>query len=134
MKPETLDVDIMSFPSEFVADVLLINMKRLPLRLNEEEADFDRNANKYHVDTLFSTPNDRNRRTSEDAEVRRIKSGFDSHDGPVAEGAVPESESPTEAAAVNKDVAWAFGGFGESARSLKGKHKKKHGKRVGLSM
>ena len=48
VKPETLDEDILLFPAEFMADVLLINMKQLPLRLKEEAADFDNNADKYH--------------------------------------------------------------------------------------
>ena len=63
VKPETLDEDILSFPAEFMADVLLINMKRLPLRFKEEAADFDNNADKYHVNDSSSTRNDRKQRT-----------------------------------------------------------------------
>lgn len=50
VKPDALTEDIRSFPTEFIADVLLINMKRLPLRLENEEADFEMNAIKYHVE------------------------------------------------------------------------------------
>ena len=70
VKPETLNEDILSFPAEFMADVLLINMKRLPLRLKEEEADFDKNADKYRVHDSSSTRNDRKQGMSEDVEVR----------------------------------------------------------------
>jgi hypothetical protein len=33
-----------------MADVLVINVKRLPLRLEDERADFELNANKYYVE------------------------------------------------------------------------------------
>ena len=118
VKPEILDEDILSFPAEFMADVLLINMKRLPLRLKAEEADFDENADKYHVHDSSSTPNDRKQRTSEDVEVRGTKSDFDCRDEPDAEA---EPEPPTEAAVVDEDATWAFGG---SAKSSSGKGKK----------
>lgn len=98
VKPETLDEDILSFPAEFMADVLLINMKRLPLRLKEEAADFDNNADKYHVYDSSSTRNDRKQRT---------------------EAADPEPEPPTDAVAINEDDT---GGIGGSTKSL---HKKK---------
>ena len=39
-------------PVEFMVDVLVINMKRLPLRLEDEKADFDLNVTKYHVEHL----------------------------------------------------------------------------------
>ena len=42
----------MILPVEFMADVLIVNMKRLPLRLEDEKADFDLNATKYHVEHL----------------------------------------------------------------------------------
>jgi hypothetical protein len=133
VEPETLDDGILLFPAEFMADVLLTNMKRLPLRLKEEEADFDKNADKYHVHNSSSTRNDRKQRTFEDVEVRGTKSDFDSRDGPAAEAAVPEPEPttevadpepepPTEAAAVNEDDTWAVGG---SIKSLNKKEKKK---------
>lgn len=35
-----------------MADVLVINIKRLPLRLEDEKADFNLNATKYHVEHL----------------------------------------------------------------------------------
>jgi len=126
VKPETLDEDILLFPAEFMADVLLINMKRLPLRLSEEEADFDKNADKYHVHDSSSTRNRRKERTSEDVKARGIKSNLDSHNGPVAEAPDPEPESPTEATAVDEDDT---GGVGMSIQSLSGKGKKK-GKRI----
>lgn len=54
VKPETLDESLLMLPAEFMADVLFINMKRLPLRLGDEKADFDLNADKYHVkDTSY---------------------------------------------------------------------------------
>lgn len=70
VKPDTLDEDILSFPNEFVADVLLANMKRLPFRLDKEEADFDKNAERYHIHNSSSTPGNRNQSTSEDAEAK----------------------------------------------------------------
>ncbi|KAK3175046.1 hypothetical protein OEA41_002292 [Lepraria neglecta] len=104
VKPETLDEDILLFPAEFMADVLLINMKRLPLRLKEEAADFDNNADKYHVHDSSSTRDDRKQRI---------------------EATDPEPEPPTDAVAVEKDDTWRFGG---SAKSLNKKDKK--GKRI----
>jgi hypothetical protein len=59
VKPETLDEDILLFPAEFMADVRLINMKRLPFRLKKEKADLNKNADKYHVHDSSSTRNDR---------------------------------------------------------------------------
>lgn len=41
VKPETLDESLLGLPAEFMADVVIINMKRLPLRLGNEKADFD---------------------------------------------------------------------------------------------
>ncbi|KAL8706526.1 MAG: hypothetical protein Q9201_000458, partial [Fulgogasparrea decipioides] len=61
VEPERLDRNILLFPMEFVADVLLTNMKRLPFRLNNEEADFDKNADRYHIHDSSSTPDDRNK-------------------------------------------------------------------------
>lgn len=49
VKPQAWDESLLTLPVEFMADVLIINMKRLPLRLANERADFDLNANKYHV-------------------------------------------------------------------------------------
>ena len=54
-KPETITEGILSFPAEFLADVLHINMKRLPLRLKDERANFDRDAKKYYVKDEAST-------------------------------------------------------------------------------
>ncbi|KAK3172312.1 hypothetical protein OEA41_005633 [Lepraria neglecta] len=105
VKPETLDEDILSFPAEFIADILLINMKQLPLRLKKEAADFDNNADKYYVHDSSSTRNNRKQRT---------------------EAADPEPELPTDAPAVNEDDPWGVGG---SAKSLSKKEKKK-GKRI----
>lgn len=47
VKPQAWDESLLTLPVEFMADVLVINMKRLPLRLDHERADFDLNANKY---------------------------------------------------------------------------------------
>ena len=49
VKFETLKMDISTLPREFVEDIVVINMKRLPLRLGDEEADFDRGTEKYYV-------------------------------------------------------------------------------------
>lgn len=46
---EMLDEDLLMLSAPFVADVLTINMKRLPLRLRDEKADFDISTKKYHV-------------------------------------------------------------------------------------
>jgi len=71
VEPEMLNEDILSFPIEFLADVLLTNMKRLPFRLNEEEAaDFDKNADKYHIHDSLGTLDNRDEKTSEDVEAR----------------------------------------------------------------
>ena len=48
VRPEMLDEDLV-FPAPFVADVLTINVKRLPFRLRDERADFDISTEKYHV-------------------------------------------------------------------------------------
>ncbi len=50
VKPQAWDESLLTLPVEFMADVLVVNMKRLPLRLEDERADFDLNANKYHVE------------------------------------------------------------------------------------
>ncbi|KAL9126645.1 MAG: hypothetical protein Q9217_004335 [Psora testacea] len=50
VKPQAWDESFLTLPVEFMADVLVINMKRLPLRLEDERADFDLNTNKYHVE------------------------------------------------------------------------------------
>ena len=92
LEPETLDGDILLLPAEFMADVLQTNMKQLSLRL--KEANLDKNA-----------------RTSEDVEMRGMRSDFDSRDGlaaEAAEAAVPEPKSPTEAAAVYDDHTWGW--------------------------
>ena len=139
VKPEALyEEDSLSFPAQFMADVLFITKKRLPLRLNGEEADFDKNADKYHVQNLSSTCNDRKQRTSEDVEVRGTISDYDLREGPAAEAAmpepepeptteaaIPESEPITEAVAINEDDAWNFGGPVRSSNK-KGKKKGKH--------
>ena len=129
VKPETLDEDILSFPAKFMANILLINMKRLPLRLKEEEAGFDKNADKYHVHDLSSTRNNRKQRISEDMEVRRTESDFDSRNllaAEAAETAVPERKTPIEAAPVNE---YDRRGLRGSAGSLSGKAKEKGIKR-----
>lgn len=116
VKPETLDEDILSFPHEFMADVLLVNMKRLPLRLKEEEADFDKNADKYHIHDSSSTPND-------------------SRDEPVAEATISEPAPPCEAPdpeltpdlpTVIDEDGWGFSG---PSKSSSGKGKKRGTKR-----
>ena len=49
MRPETLDKDLLVLTVPFIADVININTKRLPLRLRDEKADFDVSTEKYHV-------------------------------------------------------------------------------------
>ena len=49
VKAETLEEDILALPTEFIADVVIINMKRLPLRLGDEKAHFDKGAEQYYV-------------------------------------------------------------------------------------
>ena len=71
VEPGMLNENILSFPIEFLADVLLTNMKRLPFRLDEEAAaDFDENADKYHIHDSLDTPDNRDEKTSEDVEAR----------------------------------------------------------------
>ena len=62
-----------------MADVLLINMKRLPLRLKLESADFDLNAEKYHVQELTGTHTERKQRVSKDVN-RKTKSLSETYD------------------------------------------------------
>lgn len=50
VKPEAWEESFLELPVEFLADVLVINMRRLPLRLKDEGADFDFNTDKYHVE------------------------------------------------------------------------------------
>ena len=49
VRPEMLDEDLLVLPAEFMTDVLIINMKRLPLRLVGEKVDFDISTEKYYV-------------------------------------------------------------------------------------
>ena len=135
VKPETLHEDLLSFPAEFMADVLLINMKRLPLRLNEEEADFDMNAEKYHIHDSSSTHEGGKQRIFEDMETSATRSEHGSSDVPVAEDAItepevddgvewgsfgckpepePEPEPPAGDAHVNEDLGW--GSFGRKGK------------------
>lgn len=111
VKPETLDEEILSLPHEFMADVLVINMKRLPLRLKDEKADFDKNADKYHVHRMC---HDRKPRVFQDLERDATKADVDWCDGPTDEAAA-------EAAVDNVDDSWGFGTLKPS--SSKGKKK-----------
>ena len=155
VKPEALyEEDSLSFPAQFMADVLFITKKRLPLRLNGEEADFDENADKYHVHNLSSTCNDREQRTPEDVEVRGTTSDFDSREEPAAEtanpeptpdsapdpapepepptaSADPECEAITEVVAIKEDDTL---GFEEPVRSSNKKDKKGKKSKKGYSM
>ena len=49
VKSDSLQESLLSFPQEFVADVALINMKRLPLRLANETVPFEGSADRYYV-------------------------------------------------------------------------------------
>ena len=66
VKSEELEKDILSFPPQFMADVLLITMKRLPFRSNMEKAQFYKDAKRYHVEGSSSPSHNRIRRMSED--------------------------------------------------------------------
>lgn len=77
-----------------MAKVLLISMRRLPLRLSQEESDFDKNADKYHFHDSSSTRNDQKQRASEDVEARGTMSNSDPGDEPAAEADVPECREP----------------------------------------
>ena len=99
VEPEALEEDVQSFPAQFIADVLLIAMKRLPFRINTEKADFDKNAKDYHVQNSSSTHQDRIQRTPEDMNAI--------------------DEPPAEAAAVDEDETWS------SFTNLKSKKKGK---------
>ena len=109
VRPEALyEENSLSFPARFMADVLFVTKKRLPLRLNGEEADFDKNADKYYVHDSLSTRNDWERRTSEDVEVRGTNSDFNSHEELAAKVATPkpadsEPESMIESVAMLAD-------------------------------
>jgi len=71
VEPKALSEDILFFPIEFLANVLLINMKRLPFKLNEKKAaDFGKNVDKYHIHDSLGTLDNRDEKTSEDVEAR----------------------------------------------------------------
>lgn len=79
VKPDMLQESLLMLPVEFMADVLTINMKRLPLRLADEEADFDSSADKYHI---HDTHYDRNTRNFEElSEETTEQPAVDEHDG-----------------------------------------------------
>ena len=48
VKVETLEMDISALPMEFIEDIVVINMRRLPLRLSNEKANFDTGTEKYY--------------------------------------------------------------------------------------
>ncbi|KAL8647836.1 MAG: hypothetical protein Q9210_005325 [Variospora velana] len=62
VKPDMLQESLLMLPAEFMADVLTISMRRLPLRLANEIADFDISMDKYHI---HDTHYDRNPRVFE---------------------------------------------------------------------
>ena len=142
VKPEALyKEDSLSFPAQFIANVLFITKKRLPLRLNGKKTDFDKNTNKYHIHNLSSTCNNRKQRTSKDVKVRETISNYNLRGGPATEAAIPEPEpkpepkpeptteatdpepkSITEAIAINENNTWSLKG---PIRSSNRKEKKK---------
>ena len=111
VKPQEIKENILSFPRQFIADVLLITMKRLPFRINTEKADFDKDAREYYVQDSSSTRQDRILRTPEEPNAI---------DGPAAE---PDPLPPPDPPALDEDETTAFG----SSSSLKSKKK---GKRI----
>lgn len=62
VKPDMLQESLLMLPAGFMADVLTISMRRLPLRFTDEKADFDISADKYYV---HDTHYDRNPRVFE---------------------------------------------------------------------
>ena len=48
VKPESAEEDILAYPIEFIADVTIVNMRRLPIRLKDEIAPFEHDATSYH--------------------------------------------------------------------------------------
>ena len=111
VKPKEIQENILSFPPQFIADVLLITMKRLPFRINTEKADFDKDAKEYYVQESSSTRQDRIQRTPEDA------NGIDHPPAGPAPEQIPEPP------ALDEDETLAFG----SSSKLKSKKK---GKRI----
>ena len=99
VKPDMLEESLLMLPAEFLADVLVINMRRLPLRLMGEKADFDSSADKYHI---HDTHTDRK---------PRVFQGL--------------SDEPNESPTVDEDNDWAC--FGASNISSSRTKKKKKG-------
>ena len=102
VKPEMLDEGPLVFPVQFMADVLVINMRRLPFRLKDENADFDISTERYYV-----------QHTKADRKSGMLKSEI--HEGPDYELTIDNESNPWS----------AFG----AVKSLSGKAKKKKGKR-----
>lgn len=97
VKLQMLDESLLMLPTEFIADVLTINMRRLPLRLAGETADFDTSADKYHVlDTHYNR------------EPRILER--------------PSNETPKEVAVDNDDGSEGFGTL--NIQSSRGKKKR----------
>ena len=137
VKPDALDEDILSFPVEYLADVLVINMKRLPLRLDEEKANFDVNAKTYHISGL--PPSSRAQRVLEETKEKEKEKQRDSVDGlPVEEDScvrqLATNDDPKSEVIFDQEVdTFGFGtpGFGWSGNSTKSKSKKERAKKSG---
>ena len=76
-----LNENLLMLSASFVADVLIINMKRLSLRLRDEKADFDINTEKYHVHD-----------TDSERKFRMLRGK--AHDEPSSEAAVDDESDP----------------------------------------
>ena len=127
VKPEALyGDDRLSFPAQFMADVLFITKKRLPLRLKGEEADFDKNADKYHVQESSSAckKREQQRETVSEVDWREgaVPEAAEPESEPTIEPDYPEPEPPATAVATNEVVEWDVG---EPVRSSTKKDKKR---------
>ena len=122
VKADTLDEDLQSFPVEFTVDVLLINMKRLPLRMKEERADFDVDMSKYYIHKSSNAECDKRQRVFGDVQVQRNDSEVSPRNESSVEAGVPDDKPPAQIVAVSENDARVFG-VPNGASSSKGKKK-----------
>lgn len=98
-----------SEPVEFVVDALLINMKRLSLRIKEEKADFDVDMSKYYIHKSSNAGCDRRQRVFGDMQVQRNDSEVSPRDESSIEAGVPDDKPPAQTIAVSENDARVFG-------------------------
>ena len=109
VKADTLNEDLQSFPVEFMVDVLLTNIKRLPLRIKEEKADFDVDMSKYYIHKSSNAGCDRRQRVFGDMQVQRNDSEVSSCDESSVEAGVGDDKPPAQIVAVSENDARVFG-------------------------